>query len=179
VEKGPLTEDIDPGRVVVDGHQRCSSEPLTEVLPNRLLGPAQYRYIPHIYTDAEIQDLLKAATDLRPRGGLRAQSVLTYLGLLACTGMRPREPLRLNRGDVDLQGNVLTVRQTTSREIPPPGVHSPMSWPARCGRMPHSVVTYRQIQEWVRLQHGFQPKPAGSLTRNYGLTHKYWNRNIR
>ena len=87
-------------------------EPLTEVLPNRLLGPAQYRYIPHIYTDAEIQDLLKAATDLRPRGGLRAQSVLTYLGLLACTGMRPREPLRLNRGDVDLQGNILTVRQT-------------------------------------------------------------------
>src|SRR5579883_3550791 len=82
----------------------CSSdlrtvEPLTEVLPNRLLGPAQYRYIPHIYTDAEIQDLLKAATDLHPRGGLRAQSVLTYLGLLACTGMRPREPLRLNRGD--------------------------------------------------------------------------------
>ena len=87
-------------------------EPLTEVLPNRLLGPAQYRYIPHIYTDAEIQALLKAATDLRPRGGLRAQSVLTYLGLLACTGMRPREPLRLNRADVDLQANVLTVRQT-------------------------------------------------------------------
>ena len=24
-------------------------EPLTEVLPNRLLGPAQYRYIPHIF----------------------------------------------------------------------------------------------------------------------------------
>jgi len=87
-------------------------EPLTEVLPNRLLGPAQYRYIPHIYTHAEIQDLLKAAADLRPRGGLRAQSVLTYLGLLACTGMRPREPLRLNRSDVDVQGNVLTVRQT-------------------------------------------------------------------
>ena len=87
-------------------------EPRTEVLPNRLLGPAQYRYIPHVYTDAEIQALLKAATELRPRTGLRAQSVLTYLGLLACTGMRPREPLLLNRDDVDLQANVITVRQT-------------------------------------------------------------------
>ena len=87
-------------------------EPRTEALPNRLLGPAQYRYIPHVYTDAEIQALLDAATDLRPRAGLRAQSVLTYLGLLACTGMRPREPLRLTRADVDLQANVLTVRQT-------------------------------------------------------------------
>lgn len=89
-----------------------SIEPLTEVLPNRLLGPAQYRYIPHVYTDAEIRALLGAATDLRPRSGLRPQSVLTYLGLLACTGMRPREPLRLTRADVDLQANVLAVRQT-------------------------------------------------------------------
>jgi hypothetical protein len=46
-------------------------EPLTEALPNRLLGPAQYRYIPHIYTDAEIHALLRAATELRPRSGLR------------------------------------------------------------------------------------------------------------
>ena len=87
-------------------------EPLTEALPNRLLGPAQYRYIPHVYTDAEVHALLDAATELRPRSGLRAQSVLTYLGLLACTGMRPREPLRLTRADVDLQAKVLTVRQT-------------------------------------------------------------------
>ena len=87
-------------------------DPLAEVLPKRLLGPAQYRYIPHVYSDGEIQALLGAATDLRPRAGLRAQSVLTYLGLLACTGMRPREPLRLTRADVDLQANVLTVRQT-------------------------------------------------------------------
>lgn len=60
-----------------------TDEPRTEALPNRLLGPAQYRYIPHVYTDAEIQALLDAATDLRPRAGLRAQSVRTYLGLLA------------------------------------------------------------------------------------------------
>jgi len=83
-----------------------------EALPNRLLGPAQYRRVPHIYTDAEVLALLDAAADLRPRGGLRARSVVTYLGLLACTGMRPLEPLRLTRADVDLRSNVVTVRQT-------------------------------------------------------------------
>jgi integrase len=87
-------------------------EPLTEALPNRLLGPAQYRYIPHIYTDAEIQALLHAARDLPPRGGLRAHSVRTYLSLLTCTGMRPREPLRLARADVDLPAKIVTVHQT-------------------------------------------------------------------
>ncbi len=87
-------------------------EPLTEPLPNRLLGPAQYRYIPHIFSDAEILALLNATSGLSPQGGLRARSVRTYLGLLACTGMRPREPLRLTRADVDLEANVVTVRQT-------------------------------------------------------------------
>jgi integrase len=41
-----------------------------------------------------------------------AWSVQTYLGLLACTGMRPRELLRLTGVDVDTQANALTVRQT-------------------------------------------------------------------
>lgn len=87
-------------------------DPRAEVIPNRLLGPAQYRHVPHIYTDAEVRALLAAAADLSPRGGLRPQSVVTYLGLLACTGMRPSEPLRLTKADVDLRLNAVTVRQT-------------------------------------------------------------------
>ena len=78
-------------------------EPLTEIPPNRILGPAQYRQVPHIYTDREIRTLLEAASTLRPPGGLRAQSVGTYLRLLFCTGMRPPEPLRLTCADVDFQ----------------------------------------------------------------------------
>jgi integrase/recombinase XerD len=87
-------------------------EPLTEVPPNRILGPAQYRHIPHIYTHEEIRSLFDAAADLRPQGGLRARSFRTYLNLLLCTGMRPPEPLRLTRADVDVQARTLTVRQT-------------------------------------------------------------------
>jgi integrase len=96
-------------------------EPVTELLPKRLLGPAQYRYLPHIYTDVEIQAFLEEAAGLSSSGGLRARTVQTYLGLLACTGMRPQEPLRLTRDDVDLLANVLTVRQTKfskSRLVP-------------------------------------------------------------
>jgi integrase len=87
-------------------------EPLTEIPPDRILGPAQYRYIPHIYTDGEIDALLEAASGLRPRAGLRARSVGTYLRLLSCTGMRPAEPLRLTCADVDFPSHALTVRQT-------------------------------------------------------------------
>jgi integrase len=87
-------------------------DPATEVLPQRILGPAQYRHIPHIYTEEEIRSLLHAAASLRPRGGLRALSVQAYIGLMACTGLRPQEPLRLTRAEVDLQSHSVIVRET-------------------------------------------------------------------
>ena len=87
-------------------------EPLTEIPPNRILGPAKHRHIPHIYSHQEIRALLDAATSLRTRSVLRAWSLQTYIGLLSCTGMRPPEPLRLTRADVDIQSHTITVRQT-------------------------------------------------------------------
>jgi integrase len=87
-------------------------DPATEIPPNRILGPAQYRQVPHIYTDEEIRALFDATSRLRPRSGLRAQSVRTYLSLMLCTGMRPQEPLRLIREDVNFQSHTITVRQT-------------------------------------------------------------------
>jgi integrase len=86
-------------------------EPLTEILPKRVLGPAQYRQVPHIYSAGEIRALLEAASRLRPRGGLRALSAGTYFRLLSCTGMRPPEPLRLTRADVDFESHCVIVRQ--------------------------------------------------------------------
>lgn len=97
-------------------------EPQTEIPPHRILGPAQHRYVPHIYTDQEIAALLEVSFRLRPRGGLRALSVGTYLRLLLCTGMRPPEPLRLTRADVDFQSSTLTVRQTKFSDSSPKSV---------------------------------------------------------
>ncbi len=82
----------------------------TEVPPPGLLGPTSHRRPPHVYSDDEITDLLRAATGLTPRGGLRPYCYVTLFSLLACTGLRISEALALSREDVDLAGGVLTVR---------------------------------------------------------------------
>lgn len=88
------------------------TEPRTVIPPKGILGPAQHRRVPHIYTEQQIRDLMDAALRLRPSGGLRPLAMRTYLGLLSCTGMRPQEPLHLTRQDVDLRTNTLAVRET-------------------------------------------------------------------
>jgi integrase len=87
-------------------------DPLTEILPKGILGPAQYRPVPHIYTAKEIRAVLDAASKLSPRSGLRSHSFGTYFRLLACTGMRPPEPLHLTRADINLESHSLVVRET-------------------------------------------------------------------
>jgi len=76
----------------------------TEVPAPGLLGPPGRRRPPHVYSDCEVADLLRAA------GGLRPRCYVTLLGLIACTGMRIGEALSLTCGDVDLDEGVLTVR---------------------------------------------------------------------
>jgi integrase len=82
----------------------------TEVPPPGLLGPAGHRKPPHIYSDAELTDLLHAAAGLTPAGGLRSCCYVTLFGLLACTGLRISESLGLTCADVDLTDGVLIVR---------------------------------------------------------------------
>ena len=82
----------------------------TEVPAPGLLGPTGHRKPPHIYSEAEMRDLLRAAAGLAPAGGLRPHCYATLFGLLACTGLRISEALALSCGDVDLAGGVLTVR---------------------------------------------------------------------
>lgn len=82
----------------------------TEVPPPGLLGPTHHRTPPHVYSDDEISDLLRAAAALSPRGGLRPHCYVTLFSLLACTGLRISEALALSCEDVDLANGVLTVR---------------------------------------------------------------------
>ena len=81
-----------------------------EVPPQGLLPRPCHRARPYIYSDAEIASLIDAARELSGRTGLRPCTYSTLLGLLAATGMRPSEPLQLDRNDVDLASGVLTVR---------------------------------------------------------------------
>ncbi|MFC1886767.1 tyrosine-type recombinase/integrase [Thermodesulfobacteriota bacterium] len=99
-------------------------DPRNEIPPKGLLPFRYRRKPPYIFGDGEISRLLEASSHLRSANGLRASTYSTLFGLLAVTGMRIREPIALDRQDVDLLKGVLTVRLTKfgkSRLIP---IHS-------------------------------------------------------
>lgn len=100
---------------------RIAADPHTEIPPPKLLGPSYRRTQPHIYSDDEIAALMGAAAELRPPSGLRPHTYPALFGLLASTGLRISEALRLGRADVDLRAAVLTIRETKfhkSRLVP-------------------------------------------------------------
>jgi integrase/recombinase XerD len=89
-----------------------------EIPPLELLPASKYRPAPYIYRDEEIIALMMAAGGLRPP--LRAATFRTLIGLLACTGLRIREAIRLDREDFDPATGLLTVRDSKfgkSREV--------------------------------------------------------------
>lgn len=94
-------------------------DPVHEVPPTGLLPATTRRAVPYLYSEADIAALLAAARQLR--SPLRAATFETLIGLLAVTGLRIGEALRLDRGDVDLGDGVLRIRLSKfgkSREVP-------------------------------------------------------------
>jgi integrase len=92
-----------------------------EVIPAELCGPAHRRLTPHIYTEAEIADLMTAAKNLSPTDGLRPLTYVTLFGLIAATGLRLSEALHLKQADVDAARAILVIRETKfkkSRMVP-------------------------------------------------------------
>jgi integrase len=88
----------------------------TEIPPKGLLGRAHCRSTPHIYTPQQIRQLIDTAMRLKPTHPLRPLTYATLLGLLACTGLRISEALRLRSEDVDLSRGVLRISQTKFRK---------------------------------------------------------------
>jgi len=84
----------------------------TEVPPVGLLPRQFQRLTPHIYSENEIHRLLEAARKLTSSVALRPWTYSTFLALLAVTGMRLGEAIRLHRGDVDTQHGILLIRQS-------------------------------------------------------------------
>jgi site-specific recombinase XerD len=88
----------------------------TQVPPRRLLPARHRRPVPHIYSDGEIAGLMAAAFRLRSASGLRGATFRTLIGLLAATGLRPGEAIKLDVNDVDLVGGILAVRESKFRK---------------------------------------------------------------
>ena len=91
-------------------------DPRTEIPPPELLPYRPQRHTPYLYSDAEIAQLIEAASHLPAATGLRACTSVTVFGLLAVTGMRISELLALDRDDVDLKDGLLTIRHTKFRK---------------------------------------------------------------
>jgi integrase/recombinase XerD len=95
-------------------------DPRVEVPPPGLLRRGPRRAIPYLYSQADIAALVDAAGRLpRPLGAAAYQ---TLIGLLAVTGMRVGEAIRLDRDDLDADHDgLLTVRDSKfgkSRLVP-------------------------------------------------------------
>lgn len=98
----------------------AGSDPRTQVPPVGMLSYQKHRRVPSIYSPAEIASLVAQAR-LTIHSPLRAATFETLFGLLAATGMRVGEAIRLDHSDVDWGEHLLVVRASKfgkSREVP-------------------------------------------------------------
>jgi integrase len=99
-----------------------ASVPETEVPDSRMLSPVR-RPKPYIYSPQEIERLLEAASRLRPKDSLRPHTYSTLIGLIASTGLRAGEAIRLTVRDVHFHADpvyleVLQTKFHKSRLVP-------------------------------------------------------------
>jgi integrase/recombinase XerD len=108
--------------LVVRGFARymIGLDPSTEIPPTELIPLRRHRRAPFIYSDADIAALMEQART-RIRQALVAATYETLIGLLAATGMRISEAIKLDRADIDWTEGVLLVRESKfnkSRYLP-------------------------------------------------------------
>jgi integrase len=109
------------GFVRVFARHWSATDPRTEIPPTGILPFRGQRARPYLYTDQEVQSLLAAAKRLSPSSGLRPWTYHCLFGLLAVSGLRISEVIKMERQDVDFHQGLLTIRQTKfnkSRLIP-------------------------------------------------------------
>ena len=122
-----------------------ATDPRTEVPPPGLLPHRYRRRPPYIYSDEEVERIVREAARLPSPVGLRAYSYGTLFGLLAATGLRLGEALALDRDDVDLRAGVLAVRR------------------AKCGKsrfVPVHDSTRRALRRYAEQRDVLIPHPA-------------------
>ena len=93
-------------------------DPACEIPPAKLLPFRPKRAIPHLYDLGEIMALMNAASTLPL--ALQAATYRTLIGLLAVTGLRLGEAIRLDRDDVDMELGLVRILHSKfgkSREV--------------------------------------------------------------
>lgn len=100
------------GHIRLFARYHAASDPQTEIPPLGLLPFRTRRSRPYLYSDSEIQQLLRCAREMTPLDGLRSWTYYCLFGLLSVTGLRIGEAIRLQIRDVNLQDDLLTIRDT-------------------------------------------------------------------
>ncbi len=117
-------------------------DPTCEIPPASLLPFHPRRAVPHLYRPDEITALMAAASTLPLP--LQAATYRTLIGLLAVTGLRLGEAIRLDRGDLDVSQQLLRILHSKfgkSREV---ALHE---------------TTIRALAAYGRLRDRLCPKP--------------------
>ena len=94
-------------------------DPATEVPPHGLLPQPTRWQGPFIYSPADIEVIMNRAGSFTPP--LRSATYVTLIGLLAATGLRIGEAIKLDRADIDWSAGVLLIRESKfgkSRLVP-------------------------------------------------------------
>jgi integrase/recombinase XerD len=116
----------------------------TEVPPLGLMPHRQRWRRPFIYSPADIDAVIEQA-----RGSivspLRAATYTTLIGLLAASGMRIGEAIKLDRGDVDWAQGVLLIRESKF---------------GKSRLVPLHASSMAALQNYARLRDRLQPRPA-------------------
>lgn len=93
-------------------------DPAHEVPPPDLLPRRTRRAVPYLYSETDVRALMHAASVIPTPH--RAATMRTLIGLLAVTGMRVGEAIRLDLADIDQLRGLLRIRDTKfgkSREL--------------------------------------------------------------
>lgn len=167
-------------------------DPMHEVPPADLLPWRPRRAVPYLYTDAEILTLMDSTTVIPTPH--RAATMRTLIGLLAVTGMRVGEAIRLERGDIDLSNELLIVHDSKfgkSREVAlhPSTIRALQSYLARRDRPVPSEPTmavftsaagtrlsYCNVHlafKRILAQSGLRPRSANCRPRPHDLRHTF------
>jgi integrase/recombinase XerD len=105
--------------VVAFARHLRAEDPHHQLPPAGLFPFRRRRRIPHIFSADEIRILLAAALRLPPRGSLRPQVFHTLFALLACTGLRISEALRLRYGHLTADGLVIEATKFRKSRLVP------------------------------------------------------------
>jgi integrase len=155
----------------------CSAfDARTEVPPAGLLGPGMSRTRPHLYSPAQQRDLLLRARRLPlVFSPLRPFTYEAIFGLLAVTGLRRSELLRLRLTDFDAHAGTLRIARSKfcpERILPlhPSSVRALLRYLRHRRRL-------LPLGDHLFVGHHGQPIPAGSLQQTFRLLTRDWPSN--